>query len=253
MTDGHGPWGAERPPEPPLRRWKPKPGLFLWLGLVAAAGVVVIALSVLVPGQTPGAQDNFEILRLLGLTALVSSGLVTLRRIDIGKAARHAATWLGILVLLVLGYADRDDARQVVLRLRGALFPAYAVADGPRSVTVGRGEGGGFYVMGAVNGAPVRFLVDTGASDIVLSPADAARVHVTATGPSRPAETANGVGSGALATAASVSVGTIQLSDVPIAINQAPMSVSLLGMSFLKRLDSFEVRGDQLVLRAKPG
>jgi aspartyl protease family protein len=225
----------------------------LWLGLLGLAGAVVFALSVLVPGQTPGAQDNFEVFRLLGLTALVSSGLLTLRRIDLGKAARGAAWWVTIMAILVLGYAYRDDARNAALRLRAALFPAFAGADGPRSVVVGRSEGGQFYVMGAVNGAPVRFLIDTGASDIVLSPADAARARVSASGPSRPAETANGVGSGAMATAASLTIGTIRLTNVPIAVNGAPISVSLLGTSFLKRLESFEVRGDQMILRGSPG
>jgi aspartyl protease family protein len=44
-------------------------------------------------------------------------------------------------------------------------------------------------------------------------------------------------------------VGQIRLSGVPASVNRAPMSTSLLGMAFLKRLDSFEVKGDQLTLR----
>jgi len=219
---------------------------------LALAGAAIIALTLLVPGQTQG-QDGFEVLRLLGLAALVSSGLLTARQVDLGKAARAAALWAAILLVLILGYVYRDDARDVALRLRGAVFPAFAVAGAPRSVTIGRSQGGGFFVIGQVNGAPVLFEIDTGATDVVLSPADAARarVSVAPNAVSQPSETANGVGHGAQATADRLAVGPIQLSGVPVFVNQAPMSVSLLGMSFLRRLDSFEVRGDQLILRGK--
>jgi aspartyl protease family protein len=138
--------------------------------------------------------------------------------------------------------------------LRAAIFPEFAVADTPRSVVVGRSEDGGFYVMGEVNGARVRFLIDTGATEIVLSPADAARAGLDTAQMdfSHPTETANGVGYGAGTTVERLEVGPIRLTDVPVAVNQASMSASLLGMSFLQRLESFEVRGDELILHGKP-
>jgi aspartyl protease family protein len=107
--------------------------------------------------------------------------------------------------------------------------------------------------MGEVDGAPVRFVVDTGASDIVLSPQDAARAGLLppSTKYSRPSETANGVGYGAPMDVRSLEVGPIRLANVRVFVNQAPMSASLLGMTFLDRLDSFEVRGDQLFLRGR--
>ena len=247
----HGPWGPERPPDPPARRLRVRPGAWAWLALLAGAGVLVLVLTILVPGQTPGAQDNFEVMRLVGLAALVSSGLLTVRRIDLGKAARGAAAWAAILILLVLGYADRADIADIGERLRAALFPAFAVARSPHEMVVGRSEGGAFYVMAEVNGAPVRFLIDTGASEIVLSPADAARAHVSTDGAPQPSETANGVGYGAVATVDSLAVGPIRMKDVPVAVNRAPMSVSLLGMSFLRQLDTFEVRGDEMILKGK--
>jgi aspartyl protease family protein len=59
------------------------------------------------------------------------------------------------------------------------------------------------------------------------------------------------VGHGAAATVHSPAVGPIRMTNVLVEINKAPMGASLLGMPFLKRLDSFEVRGDQLFLRAR--
>ena len=56
---------------------------------------------------------------------------------------------------------------------------------------------------------------------------------------------------GALGVVDSLEVGPIRLTRAPVEINRAPMSSSLLGMPFLKRLESFEVRGDQLILRGR--
>ena len=251
FPSGHGPWGPEQPPPAPPKRLSIRPGAFIWLGLLAGAGLLVLLLSVLVPGQTPNGEDNFAVIRLLGLAALVSSGLLTVRRIDLGRAVRWAAVWVAIIILLVIGYADRADFIDLGDRLRAALFPAFAVNRSSHEMVVGRSEGGAFFVMATVNGAPVRFLIDTGSSEIVLSPADAARAHVDSAGATLPSETANGVGYGAVATVASLAVGPIRMTNVPVAVNRAPRSASLLGMSVLRRLDTFEVRGDQMILKGK--
>ena len=112
---------------------------------------------------------------------------------------------------------------------------------------------GHFYVFSEVNGTPIKFLVDTGASDIVLSPSDAKRlgIDVRTLDFSRVYQTANGTGHGAPFTLARLSIGSIELSDVPASINQAEMSESLLGMSFLRGMASFEIRDRRLFLRLR--
>ncbi|MGA2953743.1 MAG: TIGR02281 family clan AA aspartic protease [Caulobacteraceae bacterium] len=267
MSDSHGPWGPERPTEPP-RRPPPRPplrGAVLWLGLLAFTIGLVMALSLLLPGQTPGEQDVFQLVRLVGLAALVSSGLMAARRIHMVQAARYALTWGAILILLALLYQDRAGVLDLGRRLATAFAPAEPMVSrpvvtasnstqtspSPIEVQIGRSEGGGFYAMGQVNGEPVRFLIDTGSSEIVLSPQDAARVHLVANGEAKSAETANGVATGQEATADSVGVGPLRLTSVPVYVNSAPMNVSLLGLSFLDRLDSYEVHGDQIILRGK--
>ena len=111
---------------------------------------------------------------------------------------------------------------------------------------------GGHYVIEAVvNGAPVTFLVDTGASDIVLTMADAERLGL------QPATlrftqrfaTANGEVRGAPVVLREIRVGQFSLFDVPASVNEAPLRVSLLGMSFLRQLDGYGVENGRLVLR----
>jgi aspartyl protease family protein len=252
MSEPDGPWKSPRPP-PRAPRRHTRLGLGLWLGLLAATGAAFLLLAWLAPAER-GGMDWAEALRLFGVLAVVSSGLASVRRFNFSGTVRVVAGWLGIFLVAVTAYALRDDVARVALKVRTALIPGYAVAQSPRSLVIGRGEGETFNVVGQVNGAPVRFVVDTGSTEIVLSQADAQRAGLRPAEMtySRPSQTANGVGYGAMTTVDSLAVGPIRMTDVPVSINKAPMSVSLLGMPFLKRLDSFEVRGDQLFLRG-PG
>lgn len=112
-------------------------------------------------------------------------------------------------------------------------------------------DNGLFVTVGEVNGTRVKFLIDTGASDIVLAPEDARRAGIdpdTLTY-NRMSEIANGVGNGASATVDTLAVGPIRFNHVNVTVNQAPMGSSLLGMPFLRRLKSFEVNGRKLTLR----
>ena len=98
---------------------------------------------------------------------------------------------------------------------------------------------------------PYRFLVDTGASDIVLDPADAQRLGIDLGSLTfdRPFGSANGIGYGAKTVVGGLSVGPIAFTNVEVAINKTRMGSSLLGMAFLKRLKSYSVSGGKLVLR----
>jgi aspartyl protease family protein len=118
-------------------------------------------------------------------------------------------------------------------------------------MAVSEGEGGSYHVYGTVNGTQIRFLIDTGATDIVLSPSDARRLGIDLASLKfdRPYGSANGIGHGAAAEVADLSVGPIHFSNVPVSINGAEMGSSLLGMAFLKRLKSYSFSGNKLILR----
>jgi clan AA aspartic protease (TIGR02281 family) len=110
---------------------------------------------------------------------------------------------------------------------------------------------GHFLLEAVVQGVAIRFLVDTGASDVVLSPEDARRLHLNAAALdfSLEYQTANGTVRAAPVRLRHVRVGQLELTDVEASVNEAPMGISLLGMSFLERLDGYAVEGDRLILR----
>ena len=195
------------------------------------------------------AYSSYAFILLVGcLGSLLARG-VKLRQI-----ALYATIWGAIIGALLVGYTLRDDVAAFGGRLVSEINPSAARAVGAHSVVLTRSDNGGYYVTGAVNGQAVRFLIDTGAGDITLSPDDAKRLGVDMSSLKfdQVFETANGAGRGADYTVSSLAVGPIALGQTRVSINQAPMSESLLGMAFLRRLDSFEFKGHQLILRGQP-
>ncbi len=121
----------------------------------------------------------------------------------------------------------------------------------PNESVYRRARDGHFYVDAEVNGARIRFLIDTGATFVALSPEDArsAGLRIFESDYTARTTTANGVTRVAPVTLRQVELEQMQLFDVRAVVLERPMPVSLLGMSFLSRLQSYETRNDELVLR----
>ncbi len=102
-----------------------------------------------------------------------------------------------------------------------------------------------------VNGSPITFLVDTGASDIVLTLADARRLGFIPGNLdfSEQYQTANGEVRGAPVRLRELRIGQYSLYDLEASVNEGPMAVSLLGMSFLQQLRGYQVEDGRLILR----
>lgn len=226
-------------------------GPWLWLLLVAGLGALVWILLEIFPQRQLGQADWVQLVKLSAIVVVCSSGLLFLRRVPLRETLRNAAIWAAIAGVLLIGYSYREDFSNVGARLSGELLPSQAIDLGEGEVEIRAGRDGHFTVTAEVNGQPVDFLVDTGASDIVLSPADARRLGYDPAQLSftRHYNTANGLGRGAPVRLDSLAVGPIVFNDLPASVNEAPMGESLLGMTFLRQLDSYEVRRDRLILR----
>jgi aspartyl protease family protein len=244
MTQG-GPW--LKPPSPPPPRVRR-----LWRSLAIAAACIgaVVLLARLLADRAPTGEDWAQTALSGLMLVLVLSGLLA-RRLPLKTVARHGLGWLAICGVLLLGFSFREELGFAAARMGSELAPGAALETRPGEMVVTRDSDGAFYVRGEVNGAPVRFLVDTGASEVVLSPADARRLgyDTDALDFAYTFQTANGEGRGAMVVADSVAIGAVRREGVRISVNQAPMASSLLGMSFFRHLDSVEIKGDRLYLR----
>ena len=225
--------------------------LWPWLAVPALA---VTALVVTLAGRYPEALDEgggrMHLTYMVLLLALVGSSAVLHWRRRPRRALRHALVWAAIALFLLIGYSYRHAAQRLGDRLIGEIMPQRGTVDGD-AVSFRAARGGHFLIEAEVNGVPLRLLVDTGASDVVLSPADAGRLGFDpeSLDYSRRYRTANGVVFGAPVLLSRVRVGPIVLNDVRASVNRAVMARSLLGMSFLGRLSGYEVRDDTLTLR----
>ena len=226
----------------------PRVGLYLWLGALAGIALLVFLLMRAFPEES---LANPDLIQVVAILALVSSSLLFVRQVKVKETIRNILMWLGVGAVLLLGFSYQEELTGVAQRVRADLIPGTPLQTSADELVISASEGGGFHANGTVNGTPVRFLVDTGASSIVLSPADAKRLGIDLDSLvfNRAYETANGIGYGAGAVVDELTLGHIRLTNVPVSINQAPMRSSLLGMTFLNRMKSFNISGRKLVLR----
>ncbi len=169
------------------------------------------------------------------------------------RLLKSLGAWIAILLLLILGYGFRPELGQLSDRLLATLMPQRGFGQEPGAWRVFKSADGHFYLDLRVNRAQVRFLVDTGASDIVLTRADAKKIGLQPDRLeyTRPYQTANGLTRGAPIVLDEVRLGDWSQFKLPASVNGGDAHVSLLGMAFFKRLESYEVRGNALTLRWK--
>jgi aspartyl protease family protein len=187
---------------------------------------------------------------IVWLAVLVPSVLLV-RRYSGWAMLRDAAAWVGVAAVIAVGYSFRDEFRTVYQRVAGELMPNRGVQVGGHAVAFRAAENGHFHLEAAIDGVKLHFMVDTGASDVVLSERDARRLGLDPTklAYTRTYRTANGVVQGAPVTLSEVRIGPIVLHRVEGSVNRGQMGVSLLGQSFLNRLSGYSVENGVLTLR----
>ncbi|NSY38106.1 TIGR02281 family clan AA aspartic protease [Leisingera sp. ANG59] len=191
-------------------------------------------------------MGEYEIGRFIYLIILlvaVGSWVFVQNRQSIGKTLQMFAVWGFIFLGVIASYGLWEDIRQTVR-------PQQSVAIDAGRVEVPRAPDGHYYLTLDVNGAPVEFLVDTGASQVVLNERDArsAGVDTGSLAYLGRASTANGEVRTASVWVDEISLGGITDTDVRVWVNQGELEQSLLGMGYLQRWSSIEIRNGALVL-----
>jgi aspartyl protease family protein len=228
----------------------------LWVLL----GGLSIGLLVLVARHGEGTvaglmnEDFSSLVVQIALVVFVGAMVLALFRERFSQALEFALLWVVVAVLLTVGYTFRYELRDVADHVLAELIPGRAASRG-RMVEIARARAGDFSVAAQINGAKVPMVLDTGASAVVLTQeaAKAAGLPIEVLSYSVNVETANGRTRAASVTLDRLAVGAIVERSVPALIAQpGQLRVSLLGMSFLNRLESWEVRGDKLLMRGYP-
>ncbi|MEZ5851238.1 MAG: TIGR02281 family clan AA aspartic protease [Hyphomicrobiaceae bacterium] len=203
-------------------------------------------------------QELLVLVAAVAVILIVLPGVLGSYRGRTGRAVRDILGWAVIAMLGVGAYNYRDELGQIAFRITGEQppLPNLEIIDPKggklRSVRIVRRRDGHFVARVAVNGASVPMLVDTGASTVVLRQSDARKLGIDTTRLrfSVPVQTANGLAYAAPVRLAVVNIGNITLSNVEALVAQpGVLKESLLGMSFLSRLRSYEFSGQYLTFR----
>jgi len=227
----------------------------LWV-LLLLIGIGLLALVLRHDQSTIAGFETGDFASLIYKIALlifIGGAVLALFRERVAEAFQAAIFWVVVGLLLAVGYTYRHDLRDIGDRVLSELLPGRAVSRAGGTVEIARGNRGEFAIIVEINGARISTVYDTGASAVVLTQeaAKAAGLPLDFLNYSIAVETANGRARAAPVTLDRIKVGGITERAVPALIAQpGQLRTSLLGMSFLNRLKSSEVRGDRLVLRA---
>lgn len=191
--------------------------------------------------------------RVILLVFLAGSVIAMFRHRPSGALA-SMGIWLLVVLVIAAGYTYRFELSQIGDRILSELIPGRPATQGV-TVEIARGRGSEFQIAADINGTRIPMILDTGASMVVLTQeaARAAGLQTNALNYSATVETANGRTQAAPVTLKRLAVGGIVERGVPALIAQpGRLRSNLLGMSFLNRLQGWDVRGDKLVLRGYP-
>ena len=231
-----------------------------WLALIllVLAGIAIILRSDAGTVMGFSAAELAAAAFALALLIVVTAPLLRRYQGRFGLAARDLLVWSGIAAGLAAGYVYRADLPGIASDLISQVAPQGTTLTVPepvateRLVRLRRQPGGHFVARALINGEALQLVIDTGATTIVLKPADAEQIGIDTRSLTYdvPVQTANGSAFAAPIKLQSVLIGPVGLANIEALVAKpGTLDQSLLGMSFLSRLKSYEFSGDFLTLR----
>jgi aspartyl protease family protein len=230
------------------------------LVLLLLIGLVIAILIVMTQGGgtiAPLSNSDFSSLGYkIALLVFVSGAVLTLFRERLAEAITAALLWVVVGLFLVIGYSYRLQLHDVADRVLVVLVPGHVFSHGRDAEIYRSASSSDFYIREVrVNGALVPMVLDTGASTVVLTQEDAkaAGLPLALLDYSVSIDTANGRTHAAPLKIKLIGIGDIEEHSVDALVAQTgTLRTSLLGMSFLNRLQSWEVHGTHLALHGYP-
>lgn len=186
-------------------------------------------------------DDYGQLIYLVLLLVAVGGWVIVEYHQRLGQALRTALAWGMIFLGVMAGYGLWGDIRRDVIM---------AQDESADAVILPRAGDGHYYATLTIGGQEMRFMADTGASAVVLSPSAARALGIDTAGLvwSGQSMTANGVVRTARVRLEDVRFGPFHDAALGAIVNEADMDLSLLGMDYLGRF-RIEIAGDRMILR----
>jgi len=160
---------------------------------------------------------------------------------------KNLITWL--LIIIVIAMLFDSQGNKLNNRFLSTFLPHKGRVHGNGSIEFTKSHDGHFYIQAQINNRNITFLLDTGATDIVLSQKDAvyAGINLQNVQNFKIYETAKGRIEAGVVQIPQIRIGNFLINNVQASVNSYSMSHSLLGMSFLRYFD-FIMKDDRLIL-----
>ncbi|MEM0990285.1 MAG: TIGR02281 family clan AA aspartic protease [Pseudomonadota bacterium] len=219
-------------------------------------GIVILSLYLVgAPNsgflEDAGARQRnvYLIVFAVGITVAAAGRLLLTSGPGLGRSvALLSAAAAGI----VLAHTNRVELSQLYDRVRGNLIPSVALTTAQGEAELRRAWDGHYRAEAEVNGVPIRLMIDTGASMVLLPYESVAQIGIDPNTLefNQPVTTANGRSTVAPIVISSIKIGPIVVFDVPAAVaHPGRLKFGLLGMSFLDQISETSFQGDRLILR----
>jgi aspartyl protease family protein len=223
------------------------------LGFIIIASLLGILTNWLLkyyPSVLDNDQNKIAVFSSIFILSALCSNLFV-RTDGIATTLKRIGGWVFITLLVITGYSYQLEIKDYSNKLAANVIPGYAQGNGDGSVTFYAGDNGHFEITALLNDENrVHFLFDTGASTVALTKADAQRIGINTDELkyNTPLSTANGTSWSARVNIAKIQVGPITVYNVEGTVSNEGLDTSLLGMSFLRQLRQYMIKGNTLTL-----
>lgn len=210
-----------------------------------AVAILIGFLAMQFPYALSKTDDKMQLLYSTVLLAIMALGV---RQIPLTQTLKYSIIWLAVILAIVLGYSYKDTLLNT--RIAAELLPNRARINAEGNIVIRASQDKHFHIEAKANGATINFMIDTGASDVVLNKSDAESLGIDteSLNYNRIYSTANGVTGGAVIKLKRLQIGNFTLDDFPVSVNEGELDSSLLGMSAIRELGGFRIDGDEMVI-----
>lgn len=194
-------------------------------------------------------DQNINLIFAIGALVLVASVLFS-RRVGLKEIARTALSWVAIFAVFIVVFSYQHELVGVWKKVTGELTGANEQQVVGDILIIRQSSDGHYWADAEVNGMPVRFLIDSGATTTAmnLKTAQVANVDIHQGGFPTYLDTANGTVKAQRGRIQTLKVGSMTALGLPIVVAEAFGDSNVLGMNFLSELDSWRVEGREMIL-----
>jgi aspartyl protease family protein len=195
-------------------------------------------------------EDGPSLIWGIVMVILLISSLAA-RRLPMSQVAKMALAWVTIFAALFAIFSFRFEIQQVWSRVKSDFAGTAGQSVNSEVIALKRQDDGHYWLQVDVNGTPVKFMIDSGATTTAMNARSAAEASVEIDSDGYPViiSTANGQVTARRATAQSLQIGPHKLSDHRLVVSGSFGDTNVLGMNFLDSMKSWKVEGNIMTLQ----